>query len=393
MQVDRQATLLMGNDRIQAAFREIDVALPDVVDQTLALSHLPSPTFDEGEKACYVRDRFSDLGLAGVHIDDVGNVIGRRPGQGNAGAILIAAHIDTVFSRETALTGRRDNGFLRGPAVGDNSLGVAALLALPRLFDRAGLATQHDLLLVADVGEEGLGDLQGMRKAMATFGHEVVAALAIEGHTLGRVTHRAVGSRRLRITVKGPGGHSWGDFGRPSAIHVLANLINQLTHLPIGQVPRSTYNVGQIEGGVSVNTIAPLAWCDLDLRSEDQEELERLVAWVQHTVSRRLPREVRVEVTTIGDRPAGAIPADATIVMVCCAALRALGIEPTLEASSTDANVPIGLGIPAVCLGVTRGAGAHRVEEFVEIQPITSGLRQLVLTIAALAGLAEDLER
>jgi acetylornithine deacetylase/succinyl-diaminopimelate desuccinylase-like protein len=386
MDADRQIGRLVGTAPVQAIFRAVDAMVPQVIERTLVLSHIPSPTFHEGEKAQHVRDLFVGLGLRGVHIDTEGNVVGRRPGRGGQGAVLVAAHIDTVFPVGTPLTGYRDNGFLRGPAVGDNSLGVAALLALPELLDAAAVTTTRDILLVADVGEEGLGDLRGMRAIMRAYGQEVTAAIALEGHTLGRVTHRAVGSRRLRVTVTGPGGHSWGDFGRPSAIHVLAGLMNQLTHLPVTQVPRSTFNIGRIEGGVSINTIAPIASCELDLRSEQQAELERLVAWVEGVLARRQPRDVAITATTIGDRPAGAIPANAPIVASCCAALRALGIEPTLEASSTDANVPIGMGIPAVCLGITRGAGAHRADEHVEIGPIANGLSQLVLVTLDLAG-------
>lgn len=382
--------LLLQLPRVQAAFQAIDAVLPEVIEQTLALSRVPSPTFEESEKARYVHRAFTALGLREAHIDRVGNVIGRRVGSDQSGAVVVAAHIDTVFPVTTALTGHRDNGYLRGPAVGDNSLGVAALLALPAVLDRAGLRTERDLLLVADVGEEGLGDLRGMRELMQSHSRQTAAVVALEGHTLGRVTHRAVGSRRLRITVTSPGGHSWGDFGRSSAIHVLANIMSQLTHLPVVQSPRSTFNIGRIEGGVSVNTIAPSAWCELDVRSEDQAELERLIGWVEGVLGRRQPREVTVTATMIGDRPAGALPPTAPIVVTCCAALRALGVEPTLEASSTDANVPIGLGIPAVCLGITRGAGAHRVEEFIELAPIATGLRQLVLTLLALTGVARD---
>lgn len=386
MQAEQQVGQVLQSARVQAAFQAIDHLLPQVIDQTLALGHLPSPTFAEAGKARHVWEIFDQLGLHDAHIDGVGNAIARRPGAGGQGVVLLAAHIDTVFPEATPLTGRRDNGYLRGPSVGDNSLGVAAMLALPAVLDQAGIRTERDVLLVADVGEEGLGDLRGMREVMRVHGAETRAVLAIEGHTLGRVTHRAVGSRRLRVTVTGPGGHSWGDFGRPSAIHVLAHIMSQLTHLPAPRAPRSTFNIGRIEGGVSINTIAPSAACEIDIRSEDQAELERLVGWVENVLARRQPREVTVTATTIGDRPAGAIPADAPIVSVCRAVLRALGIEPTLEASSTDANVPIRLGIPAVCLGVTRGAGAHRVDEFVEIAPIATGLRQLLLTVLTLAG-------
>jgi acetylornithine deacetylase/succinyl-diaminopimelate desuccinylase-like protein len=383
---EQQIAALYASAPVRAASTAIDTIVPSVVQQTLALSRLPSPTFDEAAKAEFVRAVMVDLGLRDVHIDAVGNAIGCRPGRQRDGLVVLAAHIDTVFSTSTQLTGHEQQGVLRGPSVGDNSLGVAAMLGLVEVLDRAGLATNHDLLIVADVGEEGLGDLRGMREVMRTHGQQTRAVLAIEGHTLGRVTHRAVGSRRLKLTVTGPGGHSWGDFGRPNAIHVLAHVIGQLTHMPVAQSPRGSFNVGRIEGGVSINTIAPSATCELDIRSEDQADLERLVAWVESVVARRLPREVAVVLTTIGDRPAGAQPATAPIVSLCCAALRAIGIEPTLEASSTDANVPINLGIPAVCLGITRGAGAHRLDEHVEIAPIANGLRQLLLTTLALAG-------
>lgn len=387
MQADRQIALLMQTPPVRAAFAAIEGRLTEIIAETVALSRVPSPTFAEEQKARRVAARFAALGLEDVHIDAVGNAVGRRRGRSGGGVVVVSAHIDTVFPTTTALTGRRENGYVRGPAVGDNSLGVAAMLALPAVLATVGLAAEHDLLLVANVGEEGLGDLRGMKEIMHTHHDQVRAMLAIEGHTLGRVTHRAVGSRRLRIAVTGPGGHSWGDFGRPNAIHVLAQLISQLTHLPVSQAPRGTFNVGRIEGGVSVNTIAPAAWCELDLRCEDQAELERMVAWVQEVLARRQPREVRVEATIVGDRPAGAIPSTAPIVATCCAALRALEIEPTLEASSTDANVPISLDIPAVCLGITRGGGAHSLDEFIEIAPVATGMRQLVLVTLALAGL------
>ena len=385
MRAEWQIARLMATPAVQAAFAAIDASVPEVVRQTLALSRVPSPTFYEDEKARVVCERFRSVGLRDVRIDAVGNALGRRPGNGGGGAVLLAAHIDTVFPAGTPLDSRRENGYLRGPAVGDNSLGVASLLALASALDQAGITTERDLLFAADVGEEGLGDLRGMKEIMRHHGKEVTATLALEGHTLGRVTHRAVGSRRLRITVAGPGGHSWGDFGRPNAIHVLAQIITQLAHLPIAAEPRSSFNVGRVEGGVSINTIAPSAWCELDIRSEEQAELERLMAWIAGVLKRRQPREIDVRVETVGDRPAGSIAEDAPIVAICSAALRALGIEPTLEASSTDANVPISLGIPAVCLGITRGGGAHRTDEFIEIGPIASGLRQLVLTTMALA--------
>jgi tripeptide aminopeptidase len=387
MRADRHVSLLVQSPRVRAASEAIEPLLPVVLDRTIALSRVASPTFHEADKAAMVLASLRESGLTDVCLDAVGNVLARRPGTGTAGTVVVSAHLDTVFPLGTPLDGRREGDYLRGPAVGDNSLGVATLLTLADILNRSGVRTRRDLLLVANVGEEGLGDLRGMRELFRTHGDEIVAVVALEGHTPGRVTHRAVGSRRLRIAVTAPGGHSWGDFGRPNAIHVLSGLIHQIVQMPLAQSPRSTFNIGRIEGGVSINTIAPSAWCELDLRSEDSAELERMVGWVEGVLHRRQPRDVAVHSAIIGDRPAGSLPPDSPIVAICCAALRALGIEPALEASSTDANVPIALGIPAVCLGITRGAGAHRTDEFVEIAPIPAGMRQVLFTALALAGI------
>ncbi|MCC6629446.1 MAG: M20/M25/M40 family metallo-hydrolase [Chloroflexi bacterium] len=389
MSVAHTVDQLLRAPGVQEALRDVDALVAPVVEHTLELSRIPSPTFAEGDKARHALAAMSDLDLRDVHLDAVGNVLGRRPGRGGAGAVVLVAHIDTVFPIGTELTARIDGGMLRGPSVGDNSLGVAAMLALPGILDRAGVRTEQDILLAANVCEEGLGDLRGMREIMRTHAGEIQAVIAIEGQTLGRVTHRAVGSRRQRITVTGPGGHSWGDFGRPSAIHVLAAIVEQITHLPVPKTPRSSFNVGVIGGGVSINTIAPTASCEVDLRSEGQAELEGLVDWVGGVLARRQPRDVKVTTEPIGDRPAGSVPVDAPIVALSCAVLRSLGIEPTLDASSTDANIPISLGVPAVCLGVSRGGGAHRLDEYVEIEPIGAGVRQLLLTTLALAGLRD----
>jgi tripeptide aminopeptidase len=284
---------------------------------------------------------------------------------------------------------RRRDGRLCGPGIGDNSLAVAALLTLPAILDEAGLRTGRDLLLCANTGEEGLGDLRGIKQAVGDRRDRLAAVIAVEGHNLGRVTHQAVGSRRLRITVEGPGGHSWGAFGNPSAIHVLGELIARISRLEVPREPKTTYNVGLVEGGVSVNTIAPRASLLLDLRSIDGGALERLVGQVDglvREVQAATPDQVAVTSEVIGDRPAGALPTDAPLVQTALAALRTLGVEPVLDASSTDANVPIALGIPAVCIGLTLGGNAHRTDEYIEVAPIGRGLQQLVLLVAALAG-------
>ncbi|HEY8597642.1 MAG TPA: peptidase dimerization domain-containing protein, partial [Thermomicrobiales bacterium] len=219
---------------------------------------------------------------------------------------------------------------------------------------------------------------------------ELGAVIALEGLNLGRVTHQAVGSRRLRITVEGPGGHSWGAFGNPSAIHVLGQIISAIDALEVPRDPKTTYNVGMIEGGVSVNTIAPRASLVLDLRSIDPAALEQVVGQVDAIVRGAASGEITTKSEIIGDRPAGRLAPDAPLMQATIAALRKLGLEPTLDASSTDANVPLALGIPAICIGLTRGGHAHRLDEWIDTAPIGRGMQQLVLLVAATAGLVEN---
>ena len=378
-----------GWDRptVRAALTAAEASAREVAALARQISEIPAPTFAEAERAAFVAAQFGGMDLA-PQGDEAGNVTVRRPGSGGAGAVLLAAHTDTVFPAGTDLTVRESDGRLHGPGIGDNSLSVAALLTLPRLLDRAGLQTRADLLLCANTGEEGLGDLRGIKRAVADHRDELRAVIAVEGLNLGRVTHQAVGSRRLRITVEGPGGHSWGAFGNPSAIHVLGDIIGAIGRLPVPSEPKTTFNVGMIEGGVSVNTIAPRASLILDLRSLDPGALATLVAQVEAIVREAATPPIRVSSAIIGDRPAGRLDPDAPLMRAATGALRAIGIEPTLDASSTDANVPLSLGIPAVCIGLTRGAHAHRVDEYIELAPIGRGLQQLVLLVTASAGLA-----
>ncbi len=368
-----------GRPTVRAALAAAEASVREVAALARQISEIPAPTF--------VAAQFSGMDLA-PQGDEAGNVTVRRTGSGGAGAVLLAAHTDTVFPVGTDLTVRESNGRLHGPGIGDNSLSVAALLTLPRILDRAGIRTRADLLLCANTGEEGLGDLRGIKQAVATHRDELRAVIAVEGLNLGRVTHQAVGSRRLRITVEGPGGHSWGAFGNPSAIHVLGDIIAAIGRLPVPSQPKTTFNVGMIEGGVSVNTIAPRASLILDLRSIDPSALATVVGQVDQIVREATTPQIGVRSEIIGDRPAGRLAPDVPLMRAASDALREIGIEPTLDASSTDANVPLALGIPAVCIGLTRGAHAHRVDEYIELAPIGRGLQQLVLLVTASAGLA-----
>ncbi len=380
--------ILAALERIEAVRAAADAVTPDVLELTALISAVPSPTGEETAKSLLVERLFATAGLA-TERDAIGDVVGVIPGQQPSRAgmsrLIVAAHIDTVFPIGTPLEVKRAAGRLTGPGVGDNSVAVAAAIKLADLLRIAGEVPAVDVLLTGNVGEEGLGNLRGIREVLASRS-DIGAVVALEGHNLGRVTHVAVGSRRFRISVKGPGGHSWGDFGRPNAIHGLSRLIAELDAIPLPRSPKTTLNVGMISGGVSVNTIAPEASCLLDLRSIDESALRRLSDRVTRLVERS-NRGDAVEYTaeSIGERPAGVVPGDSPIVQIAASTLAALGLEPSFDASSTDANVPIAAGIPAVCVGLTTGGNVHRADEYIDLEPVSLGVTQLALLTIALA--------
>ncbi len=343
-----------------------------VLTLALAVQQIPAPTFHEEQRAAFVRQRWEAEGVA-VEQDEVGNVYAHLPGRGEAPPVVVSAHLDTVFPLETDLTVRHEGDRWYGPGLGDNSLGVAALFGLYWRLRHEG-PLPGDLWLVADVGEEGLGDLRGMRAVVDRFGGEVAAYIVLEGLGLGQVYHRALGVRRYRLTVRTAGGHAWADFGRPSAVHEAAWLVAQLSRLPLPLNPRTTLNVGRLVGGVSVNTIAPEAWLEVDLRSEDPGTLAQLARQVEHLARQRQRRGVTVSVEVIGDRPAGALPARHPLVRAAEEAFRQQGVSPKRIIGSTDANIPLSLGYPAVCLGLTLGGGAHTLQEYIETGPLALGL-------------------
>jgi len=359
-----------------------------LIELSIAIQQIPAPTGDEGQRAAWVADAFRRLGYA-PDIDALHNVYACAAGNQRTPALIVSAHTDTVFPANTDLTIRRDAKHRRifGPGLGDNSLGVAALLWLAEAL-RTQPTPSVDIWFVANVGEEGNGDLRGMRAAVdrftATAPESVGAAIVIEGMGLSRVVHQALASRRYRIQVTAPGGHSWSDFGAASAVHVLAQLAADLTHLRPPKTPRTTFNVGVIGGGTSVNTIAQHAELELDLRSEQPAALEAIVQEVMGIVARYQSVRwqqagVTVTTTVIGDRPGGAIGDDHPLVLAAINSLHAVKVKPqlTMRISSTDANIPLSRGIPAVCIGVTEGGNAHRTDEWIATAPLESGLRHL----------------
>lgn len=348
-----------------------------VADWAEAICLVPAPPFNEQERGEFVAGQFRQLGYD-PEIDEIGNVIVRRPGRGEAGSIMLLGHLDTVFPAGTEITVQRGDGTMQGPGIGDNSLGAAALLGIARSLDELDARTAGDLILVANVGEEGLGNLRGARAAVDRFEDELGAVIAVEGHSLGRVTSGAVGSKRIKVTVTGPGGHSWGAFGQPSAIHALGHIIHEIDSIAVASHPKTTYNVGVIEGGVSVNTIAPVASAVIDMRSVDADSLDSLAARVEAIITERNRDAISTEIEVLGERPCGQMPDSAPIVRTALDVLRQMGLDPYTDASSTDANIPISRDIPAVCIGITNGEGPHRMEEHVQTEPIASGMAQLL---------------
>jgi acetylornithine deacetylase/succinyl-diaminopimelate desuccinylase-like protein len=358
-----------------------------LLEMAIAIQQIPAPTFAEGPRAEFVRERFLAEELRDVSLDSVGNVYARLPGKNKRAALLVvSAHLDTVFSTEADLRVTRDSKRLHGPGIGDNSMGVAALFGLAWSLRERGVQLPGDVWLVANVGEEGLGDLRGMKEVVKRFGAKPRAYLVLEGMAFGHIYHRAVAVQRYRISVKTAGGHAWSDYGQPSAVHELAGLAAHIASLELPSVPRTTLNVGKIEGGTGVNVLASHASLELDLRSEDSATLASLVARVDELLESAGRPGVRVEAENIGHRPGGQIPAQHPLVQLAVEAVRAQGVEPHLTGGSTDANVPLSKGFPAIVMGITTGGGAHTLQEYLDVGLVGKGMRAVVEVVEAVFG-------
>lgn len=357
-----------------------------VIEQAVAIQQIPAPTFQERPRALHVADQFTALGLHQVELDDLHNVYGLLPGtRSSLPAVLISAHTDTVFPAETPLTVSRQHDQLLGPGLGDNSLGVAALLGLAHTLRRMNYLPGADLWFVATTREEGLGDLGGMRAAFQRLQPRIGAVVNLEGLAFGHVYHAGIAVRRLHITASAPGGHSWLHYGRSSAIHGIVQVGARIVGLQPPASPRTTFNIGMIEGGQSINSIATQAGLWLDLRSEDSAALHGLEQQVRAHIAASGRPDLSFEVEVVGDRPSGQIPVAHPLVKTALSALEQVGVRGTLETGSTDANIPLAAGCPAVTIGITRGGNAHRTDEFIETRPVEAGLQQMILLVLAAA--------
>ncbi len=397
---------------VERALAWIHADVERTIEEQIELTEIAAPSFQEDLRGERFKEKLEALLLEDVRVDRVGNVTGIRRGVGDGPTLLICAHLDTVFPAGTDVSVKRRAGRLFAPGIADDGRGLATVLGLARALQESGIKTRGDILFGATVGEEGLGDLRGVkalfrdqaRTDLASSDHvpRIDGFVSMEPGSPARTTYLATGSRRYRITFYGPGGHSFGDFGTPSAIHALGRAIAKIADLRPPSHPKTTFNVGGVSGGTSVNTIAQSASMLLDLRSNDVAELGALEDQALHAVHAACEEEnhgierphLRVEIEKIGDRPAGEQSPDAPIVRASLAAARVLDLEPGLDqAQSTDANVPIHLGIPSVTLGGGGDCGGmHTLEEFFDPSGSHIGVQHAFLTMLALVGVRDAWE-
>jgi tripeptide aminopeptidase len=372
----QQVSNLLDNPVVQEAMSDIVASDAQLLNETIELTEIPAPPFAEEKRAQRFAEKLREAGLTDVSIDEEGNVIGRRPGRSGNRTVMLSAHLDTVFPVETDVTVRVEGDTLFAPGVGDNTRGLVVVLAILRTMQQHGIETDADVLFVGNVGEEGLGDLRGVKYLFREGGPRIDALIAVDGGKTGRLVFGGVGSHRYRVTYKGPGGHSWGAFGRASPHHAMGRAISEFVENAVevtASGDKTTFNVGRIGGGTSVNSIAFESWMEVDLRSGNQTKLDAIDAVLKRAVQKALQdenaareegAELTVDVDRIGTRPAARSDIESPLVQTAAAAMTALGVEPDLQISSTDANHPISIGIPAITLsrgGI--GANAHALNE------------------------------
>lgn len=358
--------------------------LSAVVALLRRICEVPAPTFDEAARGALVSELLQGVRLS-PHTDEVGNVVAEVPG-GRGPRLLIAAHLDTVFPAETDVRLRAEGDRLCAPGIGDNSASLAVLLYYLQALQAGTHPQRPQITVAATVGEEGLGDLRGIRQLMAERARDFDMVLALDGH-LGALIHAGVGSKRFEVRFSARGGHSWGDFPSPSAVHALGEAIYMLGKLPVGELPRSSYNVGQVWGGSSINAIAQEAGFNLDLRSTDAGVLARLEQGARARLAKVSKKhDVLLGLERVGDRPAGGSP-NAALVREAQGALRDFGLPVRLAASSTDANAAMAVGLPAVAFGVYRGGDAHRLSEWLEPASLPLGYEVLARLLARISTL------
>ncbi len=390
---------LITDERIAKAFEFIDSSSARFTSELIRICEIPAPPFKEHERGRYFAARFNELGLDDVHTDTEGNVIGFYRGQREQPLIVLSAHLDTVFPEGTDVIVRHVGSRMCAPGIADNCAGLAALTGLIQAMNAGQIKLRGTIAFVATVGEEGEGDLRGVRHLFSEgkLAKRVSSFISFDGPGVDFITHQALGSRRYRITLEGPGGHSWGDFGVVNPVHALGRAVARMADYHAPAEPRTTYSVGRIEGGESVNVIPQTASMDVDLRSASESELSRLEDFLLAALNRAVidenvmraasGKKLKAEVKPIGNRPSGETPRESYLVRTAMEASRVMGVNPILNRASTDSNIPISLGIPAITIGVGgRSNDSHRLSEWFDPIGRELGYKRALLLALGMAG-------
>src|SRR5712671_4239100 len=403
--VQDEVARLAGSPEVRSAFDRFRSRESQFALWQMEATRVAAPPFGEAARGAWLADRFRELGLTEVHVDEVGNVLGIRPGYGSR-FVALSAHIDTVFPATTPLNIRQQGSRLYGPGVSDNGAGITAVLAIAHALQTARIPHALPFVFIGNVGEEGEGDLRGMRHVFATprWKNAIAYSVVVDGAGSDTLVAEALGSRRFEVIVRGPGGHSWSDFGVPNPIIVLARAIDVFSETPVPGSPKTTFNVGVIRGGTSVNSIPESASMRVDLRSTSMAEIDRLERALRTALARAVRREnevaarhaarktqaVQSELVEIGNRPAGELAPDSRVFKVIRAVDAHLGNAAQVQRASTDANIPLSLGREAIAIGGGgSGGGAHTLQEWFDCNGRDLGLKRILLTMLALAGIGE----
>jgi tripeptide aminopeptidase len=370
-------------------------------DQQSAITEIPAPPFQEAARASVVKTLLSAAGLD-VQIDKTGNVIGELPGASEREIVMLTAHLDTVFPPGTDVRVRREPNRMSAPGISDNGTGLAALISIARAIRESQIKPRRTILFVADVGEEGEGNLRGMRALVDAYRTKLKAAVVLDGSGTEHVTTKALASRRLEVLITGPGGHSWSDFGMPNPINALVRGSIRFINTKVPASPRTTFNLGQIEGGTSVNSIPYDAKLKVDIRSESEDELAKLETALRESISAgtrdemdssrdRSKGKLEWKIEVLGTRPGGELAANSPLLAALRAADEFVGNQSRIERSSTDANIPLANGIDAISIGAGgTGGGAHSLQEWYDPQGREMGLKRALLTLLGISGIAEE---
>jgi acetylornithine deacetylase/succinyl-diaminopimelate desuccinylase-like protein len=393
-----------GNSQVRTALEWFDSHRAWIDDEQARLTEIPAPTFQESDRAAAVKVLFSAVGLE-VSTDKVGNVIGLLRGTNEKEIVVLSAHLDTVFPAGTDVTVHREKNRMSAPGISDNGAGLAALVAVARAIHEARIRPQRNILFVADVGEEGEGNLRGMRAIVDAYRDRLKAVIVLDGSSIDHVTTKALASRRVEVVIAGPGGHSWSDFGIPNPINALVRGSVRFINTRVPAIPRTTFNLGQIEGGTSINSIPHEARLKVDMRSEGEDELIRLEAALRDCINNGVRDEMESsrdrskgklewKLEVLGSRPGGELGPNSQLLTALRAADEFVGNQSRLERASTDANIPLSLGIEAVSIGAGgNGGGAHSLQEWYESDGREIGLKRVLLTLMGATGMAEEKSR